>query len=288
MIKASNPKAIVARRIKLGVLYFFLILIAVVFLFPYIFMINRGLMSNEWITQAEMHYFTDGFHFNNYVLAFSDGGYGMPLVYSVIVCLIVAVSTPLTSLVAAYAFAKLEWMGKKLLFAFMMFTALLPSIVTQVPLFVLYTRLNLTNSLLPLFLPGLFFSGAMNVFLCNSFMKGVPAELEESAVLDGAGPFVRCFAIAAPMCKPILIYFAISAFTAAWGDYYTPSVYNTSEDAPFTFAYALYFMTSRETNSAHPEWIFAAATIMSIVPTVLFIFFQKYLVEGIATAGLKA
>lgn len=145
----------------------------------------------------------------------------------------------------------------------------------------------MTNTLYPLFLPGLFFSGAMNVFLMRQVMLGVAKELEESAYLDGAGALRRCFFICAPLCKPFLIYLSVTSFMGVWGDYYTPSVFNTDENAPFTFAYALYFMTGRETNSATPEWIFAAATIMSLVPTVLFAVFQKYLIEGMATAGLK-
>lgn len=276
-----------AKRAGKVLFYAFLILLAVVFLFPYVFMINRGLMSNEWILEPKMHYFTDGFHFENYALAFSDGGYGLPLLYSILVCAITFVSVPVTSLMAGYAFARLEWIGKKFVFALMMLTALIPAIVTQVPLFVLYNSMQLTNTLLPLFLPSLFFAGAMNVFLTRQFLMSVPKELEESALLDGAGPLKRCFAICAPMCKPILIYLAINTFIATWGDYYTPSIYNTSEDAPFTLAYALYFMTSRETNSLHPEWIFAAATIMSVVPAVLFGCFQRYLIEGIATVGIK-
>lgn len=211
----------------------------------------------------------------------------MPLVNSLIVCLIVCVSTPLATLLASYAFARLEWIGKNTVFAVMMVTALLPSIVTQVPLYVLYNDMGLTNTLFPLFLPGLFFAGAMNVFLARQFLLGVPKELEESAKLDGANAFVRCFVICAPLCAPILIYLAVNAFIAAWGDYLTPSMYNNSTDAPFTLAYALYDMTSKETNSVHPEWIFAAATIMSVVPTVLFAVFQKYLIEGVQTAGLK-
>lgn len=113
------------------------------------------------------------------------------LVNSLIVCLIVCVSTPLATLLASYAFARLEWIGKNTVFAVMMVTALLPSIVTQVPLYVLYNDMGLTNTLFPLFLPGLFFAGAMNVFLARQFLLGVPKELEESAKLDGANAFVR-------------------------------------------------------------------------------------------------
>ena len=283
-----NQKNRVMRLVFHIVLYFFLVLIAVILLFPYGFMINRGLMSNSWILDSYMHYWTDGLNFSNYVQAFSDGGYGTPLVYSVIVCAIVFVSVPLSSMIAAYAFAKLEWIGRNFMFAFMMLTALLPGIVTQVPLYVLYNNLGMTNTLLPLFLPGIFFAGAMNVFLTRQFLMSVPREMEESAKLDGANALVRCFVIAAPMCAPILIYLGVSAFIASWGDYLTPSMYNNSVDAPYTLAYALYDMTGRETNSTHPEWIFAAATITSLVPTILFTVFQKYLIEGVQTAGLSS
>lgn len=274
----------IARKL---ILYAVLILIAVILLFPYGFMLNRGLMSNEWILDSYMHYWTDGLHFGNYVQAFREGGYGKPLMNSVLICLIVSVSSPFASLIAAYAFAKLEWVGKKFLFSVMMLTSLLPGIVTQVPLYVLYNNMGLTNTLFPLFLPGLFFSGAMSVFLTRQFLMSVPKEMEESAKLDGANSFVRCFYICAPLCAPILIYLAVSAFNGAWGDYLTPSMYNNNPEAPKTLAYALYEMTGRTENSTHPEWIFAAATIMSLVSTALFIAFQKYLIEGIATAGIK-
>ncbi len=270
-----------------SVMYLVLALIAVVLLFPYVFMLNRGLMSNAYIRTPDMPYWTDGLHFKNYLLAFRDGGYGMPLLYSFLVGIIVAVSTPLSSFLAAYAFARLEWIGKKAVFSVMMLTTLLPGIVTQVPLYVLYNNIGLTNTLFPLFLPGLFFSGAMNVFLMRQFLLSVPKEMEESAKLDGANAFIRCFKICAPLCKSIIIYMAVGGFMGIWGDYLTPSMFNNRTDAPITLAYALYLMTGKETNSAHPEWIFAAATIMSLVPTALFIAFQKYLIEGIATAGLK-
>ncbi len=268
-------------------MYFFLVLLAVILLFPYGFMLNQGLMSNEFILQPHMHYWTDGFHFENYGLAFSDGGYGQPLLNSLLVCCITAVGTPLAALLASYAFAKLDWIGKNFLFSVMMVTSLLPGIVTQVPLYVLYNDFGLTNTLFPLFLPGLFFCGAMNVFLARQFLLGVPKELEESAKLDGANAVIRCFLICAPLCGPILIYLGFGSFIGSWGDYLTPSMYINDVEAPRTLAFALYEMTSKETNSVHPEWIFAAATITSIVPTILYAVFQKYLIEGVHVSGLK-
>lgn len=283
----NNATFKIKKAVGRTALYIVLVALALLLLLPYGFMVNRGLMSNAYILDVEMHYWTDGLHFANYALAFRDGGYGQPLLNSILVSCIVAVTTPISSFIAAYAFAKLEFIGKKFLFAVMMLTALLPGIVTQVPLYVLYSDMGLTNTLFPLFLPGIFFPGAMNVFLMRQFLSNVPKEMEESAKLDGAGPIRRCFLISAPLCSTMLIYFLLNGFLAPWSDYLTLSMYNNSFDAPTTLAYALYRMTSKETNAVHPEWIFAAATIMSVVPTVLFACFQKYLIEGIATAGLK-
>lgn len=282
-----NNKNSTKGRVGKAVCYAALVLIAVILLFPYLFMINRGLMSNEYVIQPKTRFFPDGIHFENFLLAFREGGYRSPLLNSIIVSAVVTISVPFSSFVAAYAFARLEFVGKKFLFSFMMLTILLPAIVTQVPMYVLYNDLRLTNTLSPLFLPGLFFGGAMNVFLCRQFLLGIPKALEESAILDGAGAVRRCFSICAPLCMPILIYLSVTAFIGVWGDYLTPSMYNNSSEAPYTLAYALYKMTSSETNSRHPEWIFAAATITSLVPVVLYSVFQKYLVEGIAVTGLK-
>lgn len=268
-------------------LYLFLIALGIILLIPFVFMINRGLMTNERFTDTVMHYFPDKLEFSNFVNAFKEGSYGLPLVNSLWLCVLNAVAVPFVSLLPAYAFAKLEWIGKKFVFAFMMFTAMLPSIVTQVPLYVLYNDLGMLNTFLPLFLPSLLFTGAMNVFLTRQFLLGQPKELEESAIIDGANPFVRFITISAPLCKPILMYLGITTFISTWGDYYTPSIYITSEDAQRTFALELYNATWSQTNIAHPEWIFTAATVLTMVPAVLFAFFQKYLVQGIATAGIK-
>lgn len=268
-------------------LYAVLVIIAVILLFPYIFMINRGLMSNEFILQPETRFFPDGIHFENYVYAFRDGGYAQPLLNSIIVSGVVTITVPFSSFIAAYAFARMDFIGKPFIFAFMMLTALLPAIVTQVPMYVLYNDFGLTNTLYPLFLPGIFFGGAMNVFLSRQFLMEIPKALEESAKLDGANAFIRCFTICMPLCMPVMIYLGVTAFIGVWGDYLTPSMYNNSAEAPRTLAYALYLMTGSETNSKHPEWIFAAATVTSLVPTVLYAVFQKYLVEGIAAVGVK-
>lgn len=270
------------------VLYVILILLGCIFAFPFVFMLNRGVMSTERFGDAYMHFFPDKIVLSNYIAAFDIGGYGGPLLNSVWLYVLNAVITPFSSLLAAYAFVRCDWMGKKFVFAVMMATTMLPSAVTQVPLYVMYNDFRMLNTYLPLFLPNFFFGGAMNVFLARQFMVSHPKETYESATLDGAGVFRAFLYIGLPLSKTVFIYLAITIFIGGWGDYYTPSIFlKNVETSKVPFAYALYRNLWSDDNLVHPEYVFSACTIISIVPLVLYAVFQKYLVQGIATAGLK-
>ena len=278
----------VRKAVGYSFLYLFLIALGAVFVFPYVFMISRGLMTAQRAEDVIMHFFPDRVMFSNYIHAFADGGYGMPLVHSLWLSALNAFAVPFSSLLAAYAFTRLNWIGKKFIFAFMLGTVMLPGVVTQVPLYVMYNDFGMLNTYLPLFLPNLLFGGAMNVFLARQFMLSQPAEVFESASIDGAGPFRSFVTIAMPLSKTIVIYLAVSVFMGVWGDYYTPSIYlKQVESAMRPFAYALYRNLWSDENLYHPEYIFSACTILSLVPTLCYAFFQKYLVQGISTVGLK-
>lgn len=177
----------VRKAVGYSFLYLFLIALGAVFVFPYVFMISRGLMTAQRAEDVIMHFFPDRVMFSNYIHAFSDGGYGMPLVHSLWLSALNAFAVPFSSLLAAYAFTRLNWIGKKFIFAFMLGTVMLPGVVTQVPLYVMYNDFGMLNTYLPLFLPNLLFGGAMNVFLARQFMLSQPAEVFESASIDGAG-----------------------------------------------------------------------------------------------------
>ena len=274
--------------IKLSFVYLFLVVLGLILSFPFVFMVSRGLMTTQRFSDSIMHFFPDKVVFSNYVNAFGSGGYGLPLLNSVWLYILISVVTPFSALVSAYAFVRCDWIGKKFIFAVMMGTTMLPGVVTQVPLYVMYNDFGMLNTYLPLFLPNVFFGGAMNIFLARQFMLSQPKETYESATIDGAGPFIAFIYIALPLCKTLYIYFAITFFIAGWGDYYTPSIYLKNLDTEnVPFAYALYRNLWSDENLVHPEYVFSACTIISLVPLVLYGAFQKYLVQGIATAGLK-
>ncbi len=274
--------------IKMVLLYTFLTVLGIIFAFPFLFMVFRGLMTTERFSDAIMHVFPDKLMFSNYINAFGAGGYGLPLLNSLWLYLLVSLVTPFSALVSAYAFVRCDWIGKKYVFAAMIGTTMLPTVVTQVPLYVMYNDMGMLNTYFPLFLPNFFFGGAMNIFLGRQFMIAHPKETYESATIDGAGTFRSFLYIALPLCKTIYIYFAVTFFISGWGDYYTPSIYLKNLDTSrVTFAYALYRNLWSDNNLVHPEYVFSACTIISIVPLVLYAVFQKYLVQGIATVGVK-
>ena len=279
-------------RTKLNILripiYIFLSALGAIFILPFFFMVTRGMMSSSYFLDSPTNMIPDKIMWENYINAFSHGGYGLPLLNSLLLCVINAAITPFSALLAAYAFTRLEWMGKKYIFAVMMATTMLPSVVTHVPLYVMYNEFNMLNTYYPLFLPNMFFAGAMNIFLARQFMVSHPKEIYESVKIDGAGPVLSFVYIAVPLSKTILIYLAISIFIGVWGDYYTPSIFlKNAKASERTFAYALYRNLWSDENNIHPEYVFSACTIISLVPMLCYAFFQKYLIQGIASAGIK-
>ncbi len=295
-METTNNVIVVSKKLKGKqltfriLLYVFLVGLAVVFMFPYFFMVMRGLMTPKRFTSSfAMWVLPKKWMISNIVTAFSKGGYAMPLVHSIWLALVNAVGTALASALSAYAFVRLKWIGKKLMFAFMMMTTMLPGVVTQVPLYAMYNSFGILNTFLPLFLPNMFFAGAMNIFLTRQFMIAEPKEMYESAMIDGAGPFRSFLSISLPLSKTIIIYIAVNVFMGTWGDYYGPSIFMKRVEANSRpFAFALYYNLNNDPNKdVHPEYIFSACIVLSLVPMLCFAFFQKYLVQGIATAGIK-
>ncbi len=188
----------------------------------------------------------------------------------------------------AFGSARCKFLGKKFLFAFMLSTMMLPAVITQIPLYVLYSEIGWLNTLLPLTIPNLTGGGALYIFLARSFIQSLPADIDSAAKIDGAGALRRFFRIALPLCKPIIIYIIINVFTSAWGDYYGPLVWRIDESFPTTVAYKVFYLLQNSAvanDSVHIRM--AAGVIMSVVPAALFFVFQKQLIEGVAMDGLK-
>lgn len=190
----------------------------------------------------------------------------------------------LSSAVVAYGFGRIRFAGRDVWFACMLTTLMLPHQVTIIPQYILFSKLNLLNTFYPLLLPRLC-GQAFFIFMIMQFIRGLPVELDEAAEIDGCGKAGIFFRIILPLLQPALITATIFSFYWTWEDFITPLVYLNSPKL-YTISLAL---RSFADPSGTTDWgaIFAMSGLSLVPVFIVFIIFQRYLVEGIATTGLK-
>ncbi len=204
---------------------------------------------------------------------------------SFIVCAGAIIGNLLSCSLAAYAFARIRFRGRRVLFAAMLGTLMLPFHVTIVPQYIIFHTLHWTNTFLPLIVPKFFAVDAFFIFLMVQFIRGIPLELEEAAMIDGCGRFGMFTRIILPLIKPALVTTTIFTFIWTWNDFFSQLLYLNTQDN-YTISLGLrQFLDSSGASAWGPMF---AMTSLSLLPVILlFLFFQKRLVEGIATTGLK-
>ncbi len=278
-----KKKVSTKKRITNAVYYFFLCLFSVVFLFPIFCLVIQSVMPDEMFVTLPGLWPTE-FYFGAYKQVFADAKYVYYLKNTLIVCLSNILGVCIGSSFCAYGLAKVNFKGKGVVFGVILATVLLPGVVTSIPLYIVYSKLKWTGSLLPLTVPIWFGGGAMNIFLCRQFVKGIPNSLSEAAILDGASSFKIYYSIIIPLIKPILVYLAIMTFLGQWNDFQGPLMYVTDKQSSWTLSLALYMQFK---DGAYPNVNMAVGVFMMIPGVILFAFFQNELMEGITMTGLK-
>jgi multiple sugar transport system permease protein len=204
---------------------------------------------------------------------------------SVFLAVASVVGVCLSCSVTAYAFARIDFPGRGLFFSLMIGTLLLPFHVVIIPQYIMFNEIGWTDSYLPLLVGKFLAADAFFVFLMVQFMRGVPKELDESARIDGAG-HVRIFAsIMLPLMRPVLATASIFAFIWSWNDFLAPLIYLRSPDK---YPLPLMLRQFADQTSVSDYGGQMAAAMLALVPILLFfIVFQRYIVEGVSTQGLK-
>ncbi|MFC3495744.1 carbohydrate ABC transporter permease [Glycomyces rhizosphaerae] len=263
-----------------------LILGALVMLYPVLWMVVSSLRPNDVIFRDPSLVLND-LQTGNYAEgwnAFADP-FSVYLVNSSIVVLGAILGNLISCSMAAYAFARLEFTGKRWWFAIMLLTIMLPIHVIIVPQYVLFSQFGWVNTFLPLIVPKLLATDAFFIFLMVQFIRGIPVELDEAARIDGAG-HPRIFAqVILPLMVPALATTAIFTFIWTWNDFFSQLIYLTDPDL-YTVPLALRGFVDAQ---AGTNWGAAfAMSVVSLLPIFLvFLFGQKFLLRGIATTGGK-
>jgi multiple sugar transport system permease protein len=202
---------------------------------------------------------------------------------SAVVALAVTAGNLLFCSMLGYALAKLEFAGKRVVFVLVLATLMVPSIVTFMPLFVLISNMGLVNTHAGLILP--FVVGALGVFLMRQFIDGIPDELLDAARIDGAGEYTIFFKIVLPLCGPALATLAILTFLGSWNSFLWPLVVASTENMyTLPVAVALFSIGQNE-NDVGLQMAGAAVVVLPVV--LLFLAMQRYIIQGIATTGIK-
>lgn len=266
-----------------------LTLLAFVLLFPFFVMLLRSFMTIEEATDIPVHLFPTSLKFSNYAEAM-DEKFFKHFGNTLLVIGLNIVFVPLSGYMVAYGFAKIKFVGSNVIFSIGMATLMIPSIVCTIPLYVFYSKLGWLDTLLPLVIPPMFGGGMMNIFLMHQFLRGIPNTYVEAAKLDGANEFRIAFGIIAPLALPVITLVAVNTFIGTWNDFTGPLTYisrNASEK--WTLAVAVFdrFRRASDIYERAPQVQAALCVIMMIPSMILFAFFQKSLINGVALSGIK-
>jgi len=201
--------------------------------------------------------------------------------------LIVVFTVPgvlLSSSLVGYGFARMRFAGRNLWFLLTIASIMLPPQVTLIPLYILFHQIGWLNTFLPLIVPSWFGGGALNIFLMRQFFLGIPKDLDEAALMDGAGHLMIWWKIYVPLSRPVMVTVALLTILGIWNDFLGPLIYLTSPEN-YTLAIGLsYFQGQFVTRS---DYLMAISTLMVIPMVILFIFAQRYIVKGFITSGIK-
>ena len=261
------------------------IIMALIVMLPIWWLFRSSLMSNAELFQWPPKFFPPNWRFSNYKDALVYFPFWDYFRNTMTIIVPSVVGGTITATLGGYAFARLRFPGKKFLFSLCVGSMLLPTMVTLIPLYIMWTRgFHMANTYWPLILPYFCGGGAFNIFLIRQFISTIPKELDEAATIDGAGKFRILFSIILPSIKSAIIVVALLLFIQIWNDLLQQMIYINTSDK-FTIAIGL----SQFKGSLKSDWsAIMCATCMSFVPGVVFYLIgQKYFVEGIALTGMK-
>ncbi len=269
--------------IKKILTYAVLIFMALIFLMPMVWMLSTSFKpKSQWFSK-ELHWIPQTFTWDNYTKILNNPTTPIRRWFtnSVIVGLIATTLILLINSLAAYAYARMEFRGRKAMFGLLLATLFLPGVMFLVPNFLTIYKLGLLNNYAGVILPGL--SGVFGVFFLRQFFETIPKELEEAAQIDGATPVQTFWMIALPLAKPALATLAIITFLGSWNDFLWPLLILKDRTLQ-TLPPGLRSLQGAYTSEYGQ--MMAGAVIAAVPVLVLYVLMQRYIVASVATTGL--
>ncbi len=279
----SDRQALRRRQLTTVLVIAVLALVSVLVLLPIIWTFSTSLRLPKGSFDLPPKWLPTDWQWQNYAEVFNRVPFGRYIINSLLVSVSSVLGQIITATLAAYAFARLRFPLKNVLFILLMSALMVPFFVTIIPVFILISRLRLVDTLWSLIIPTLV--SPFGVFLLRQFFLSIPNDLEDAAKMDGAGPFQIFWHIFLPLGAPGIAVMAILAFNSHWNDFFRPFIFLFSQEH---YTLPLGIVTLRGPLNTGELSIVLAGVMMSMIPMlVIVIFAQRYLVEGIVLTGTK-
>ncbi|MBB3853105.1 carbohydrate ABC transporter permease [Saccharococcus caldoxylosilyticus] len=271
------------KRIERIVIYALLIILSIVFIFPFFWLVGTSLKPESEAMAFPPSLLPKKWDWANYKEVFEIVPFAKYYINSLIVTVGGVIGTVISCTIVAYGFARIKGKGRDFWFAVLLATMMLPPQVTMIPVYMIFSKLGWINTFLPLIVPS-FFGNAYYIFLLRQFFKTIPRELEESAYLDGCGTFGIFWRIIIPLSIPSVITVALLSFMGYWNDFLGPLIY-LNDESKYTLALGILQFKGALIVSWGPMM---AASVLVLLPLIILFFVgQKYFISGIATTGVK-
>jgi multiple sugar transport system permease protein len=271
-------------RISTAARYFVLVLLAILFAAPFLWMLSVSLTPADEVLSRARPLIPPRPAWNNYVEALTVLPFYTFFKNTLMVATLSVIGQTFSAAMVAFAFARLNFRFREPLFLLVLSTMLLPPQVTMIPTFVMWTIPGWIDSLKPLIIPSFFGGGAFFIFLLRQFVLTIPSELEDAARIDGCGNFRIFWHVALPLSKPALATVALFSFVFHWNDFLGPLIYTQTLEKK-TLAVGLSAFKSLHGTEYH---LLMAASVAVLAPVIVIFFVaQRYFVEGVVTTGVK-
>jgi multiple sugar transport system permease protein len=271
-----------SRTAKITV-YVLLIVIATLFTIPFLFTLSTALKTAQEISDEPGRLIPQKPTLENFAKAWTALPFPRFVMNTVFVTVLATLFQVLTGSLVAYGFARFNFKARNTLFYMMLATMMLPGQVTMIPVFMIWRELHAIDTFYPLILPALFGGGAFNIFLLRQFLLGIPRELDEAAMIDGAPYFTIWWRILLPLMSPAVATVAIFSFIGHWDAFDGPLIYLNS---PEKYTVAIGLRMFQDSFGTDLEQLMAASLIHILPTVVLFFCAQRYFLKGISLSGL--
>jgi multiple sugar transport system permease protein len=283
LVRRTVPAAVRRKRLLIAIAdHSILIVLAIMFLAPFVFMILTALMTDHQALTSKL--WPQPFHFANITQVFKTAPMFRYAANTFLYAFLATLGVVLSSVPVAYALACLRWRGRNLVFVSVLVSMMLPPQVTVVPVYVMFAKLHLVGSIWPLVIPN-WFGDAFSIFLLRQFFLTIPSEYADAARVDGCGELRIMFSVIARLAKPAIAAVALFSFLLCWNDFWGPLLYTVQNPAHWTLSVGL--ATFRNTHSVDWNLVMAGTLVFMAPVIILFFFAQKAFVEGITLTGVK-